>query len=126
VKTATLGDPHILKKPYTRFMVHYMDLNRLVGVLGEESIPYFAMERKLEMKSWIVHIPDDYRRVFDEMIIETGLNVSTMHEVLWYQDRDEEAAEQGLRSRRAQRALVFVVIVIGLLLLAALMVEIIS
>jgi hypothetical protein len=94
--------------------------------LEENSVPYFAMERKVEMKSWIVHIPDDYRRVFDELIIEIGLNVSTMHEVSWYQDRDEEAAEQGLRSRRAQRALVFVVIVIGLLLLAALMVEIIS
>jgi hypothetical protein len=33
------------------------------------------MERKAEMESWIVHIPDDYRRAFDETIFEMAISL---------------------------------------------------
>ena len=120
MQTATYGDHQILKQPYTRFQVHYMDLNKLLHNLDNKEIPYFAMEHRVNQEVWILHIPDRHRAAFDKIMIRMKLNTSAMNQSMWYQYRDIEARSIGLKSKWSINALIIIVLVLAAVCLLAL------
>jgi len=121
-----LGDPLVLKKPYTRFELHQYDMHRLVEVLEGEKVPFFAFEDNVEFSKWVIHIPDASRHRFDEISRALQLDISSLHQELWYPERAHEAAVYGLRSKQAKVALIVVVLVLGVVLIAALLLKFFS
>jgi len=119
MKTATHGTPSLLQNPYTRFYIHYLDLNRLEELLDEDGISYFAMEMRTSNFTWIIHIPDTHRPAFNELVVKHQFNLSAMHQSFWYQDRQWDAMWQGSRSRSAGTALLVVIVVMLILAIAA-------
>jgi hypothetical protein len=115
------GDPLVLKKPYTRFELHQFDVYRLVEVLEGEKVPFFAFEDAVEYSTWVVHIPDAFRPRFDEISKVLKLDISNLHQEVWYPDRAHEAAVYGLRSKQSKVALIVVVLVLGVVLIAAML-----
>ncbi|MGB6037699.1 MAG: hypothetical protein WBG42_15595 [Cryomorphaceae bacterium] len=113
------GDPLVLKKPYTRFELHQFDMHRLVEVLEGEKVPFFAFEDNVEYSTWVIHIPDVFRPRFDEISRALKLDISSLHQELWYPERAHEAAVYGMRSKQAKVALIVVAIVLGVLLIVA-------
>lgn len=114
MKTATLGNPAILQKPYTRFYIHYMDIARMEEVLEKNNIPFFAMEMRVSQMNWIIHIPDEYRKIFDDLVVSHHFNPAPMNHSFWFQDRQGDAFMMGIKTKPAKIAIVVIVLVLFL------------
>ena len=112
VKTATLGDPNVMQEPYTRFNIHYLDINRMDVVLKNSGVNYFAMETRVSQTTWVLHIPDVHREQFDDLVQIHNFNLSPMNHIFWVQDRNMDAIHQGIMSKTAKKALIAVVLVL--------------
>lgn len=121
--TPALGSPAVLQQAYTRFYIHYLDLNRLEEVLQDHGIAFFAVETKVDQITWVLHIPDENRAQFDDLVVKEAFNLSSMTQSFWHQDREREAYGSGITSRRALWAIVVVVVLLLLVYLGALMLE---
>jgi len=121
-----MGDPSVLKRPYTRFELHQFDMHRLVEALEGEKVPFFAFEDNIEYSTRVIHIPDAFRPRFDEISKALKLDISSLHQELWYPERAHEAAVYGLRSKQVKTALIVVAIVLGILLIVAMMLKFFS
>jgi hypothetical protein len=118
MKYATLGNPSVMQAPFTRFYIHYLDLNRMDNVLGSSGIIYFAMETPTSQIHWVLHIPDEHQAHFDELVVLNGFNLSAMQQPFWYHDREKEAIYEGSLSKTSRNALVVVLVVLLLVVIA--------
>ena len=86
-------------------------MNRMEAVLDSNRISYFAMETRTSQTNWVLHIPDQNRKVFDELVVTHNFNLTPMNHSFWVQDRDIDAMRIGGKSKIAQIAVLVVLIV---------------
>ena len=112
MKTATLGNPAIMQKPYTRFYIYFIDIAQMEEVLETNGIPFFAMEMKVSQTNWILPIPDKHRKEFDDLVVANKFHLAPMNHSFWYQDRERDAMRMGGISKTAIVSLVVVFLVL--------------
>lgn len=118
MKYATHGNPEVMQVPFTRYYIHYLDLNRMEDVIRKNGISYFAMETPTSQIHWVLHIPDEHRAHFDELVVLNKFNLLAMEQPFWCQDREKHAFYEGSLSKTSRNALVVVLVVLLLVVIA--------
>lgn len=118
MESTSFGDPLILQKPYTKFGVYFMDFYRLKSFLEDAQIPFFALENRGDEMYWILHIADENRKAFDEIIIREKLNISSANQSFWLPDHEVENRADLFSDLKARRAVTAVFLILIILLIA--------
>lgn len=81
-------------------------------VLKSNGVNYFAMETRVSQTTWVIHIPDEHREQFDDLVQMHNFNLSPMNHSFWVQDRDMDALHQGMMSKTAKTVIIFILLML--------------